>query len=587
MRTRPVGRPAVTPVGEGWSHGAGHPLRRPPRVTWPSPLAAPGPPTGRRARPVVAGWPRCAADLATAPGRPRPRAPGGPRTRPSLYARLRPPGAPGGRRQDPARPPDRRVGPLARSRATAHPAGLLATLEGGSAGPARRTLEAGPAPGRPARTPRPPCATGTLSGPKLAEITQAADGGPRRPRAACWPARPTEPLHVVKERCQRVRAAAADGDPVATLAADPRRADVHLVGPTPRGRSASRAGTAPSGGRSCWPDWSRWPTACRQDRRAAATGRADGPVTVPSPGLPDPTDPRVRGRPPGRRPASLLLYREPPSRPPPDRTHAAPPGGPGSAPRSPEAARPSRPTHRIPTPPSDRPPGDLGSVLDDLVTAGPPATVIVRVDLAALRRGRALPGELCEHRRPGPGPGPGRRRSLVDDAFVALCVHRGRRHPGRRPPRADHQPAPCGPALALRDRHCVVPGCGVAYCLEIDHVRPPRVRRRHTARTTWPCCAATTTGSRPTTGWTLERTGPTDEDPRWTFTPLATLRPGARPGARPARPADPAGPPVRRTARSSGDARSGPAARGGAPGLRLTPGGPDTTTRSAPRRSSG
>ena len=27
-------------------------------------------------------------------------------------------------------------------------------------------------------------------------------------------------------------------------------------------------------------------------------------------------------------------------------------------------------------------------------------------------------------------------------------------------------------ALALRDRHCVVPGCGVGYSLEIDHVHP-------------------------------------------------------------------------------------------------------------------
>jgi hypothetical protein len=59
----------------------------------------------------------------------------------------------------------------------------------------------------------------------------------------------------------------------------------------------------------------------------------------------------------------------------------------------------------------------------------------------------------------------------------------------------------------------------VAYSLEIDHVRPLEsggdtrldnlallCRHHHRLKTY--------------EGWTLERTGPTDEDPRWRFLPL-------------------------------------------------------------------
>ena len=144
------------------------------------------------------------------------------------------------------------------------------------------------------------------------------------------------------------------------------------------------------------------------------------------------------------------------------------------------------------------------------------ATVIVRVDLAALRRGSALPGELCELDGHGPVP-VDVARSLVDAAFLA-CVFteagdiRAVAHAGRT------INAHLRTALALRDRHCVVPGCGVAYSLEIDHVHPLehggrteldnlalRCRHHHRMKTY--------------DGWTLERTGPTDEDPGWAFTP--------------------------------------------------------------------
>ena len=180
-------------------------------------------------------------------------------------------------------------------------------------------------------------------------------------------------------------------------------------------------------------------------------------------------------------------------------------------------------------------PDDLGRV-DDLITAPPPATVIVRVDLAALRRGRALPGELCEIDGQGSVPVPV-AAGLADDAFLA-CVFteagdiRAVAHLGRTVNQTLRT------ALALRDRHCVVPGCGVGYTLEIDHVVPLEsggdtrldnlallCRSHHRMKTYG--------------GWTLERTGPTDEDPRWTFTPEPPF--GQEPDLGLDRPAEPDG----------------------------------------------
>ena len=160
-------------------------------------------------------------------------------------------------------------------------------------------------------------------------------------------------------------------------------------------------------------------------------------------------------------------------------------------------------------------PADLGSA-DDLVGAPPPTTVIVRVDLAALERGRALPGELCE--LDGHGPVPVEVvASLVDDAFVAYVFTeagdiRAVSHLGRT------INAHLRTALALRDRRCVVPDCGVAYSLEIDHVHP----LEHGGRTELDNLALLCRHHhrmKTYDGWTLRRTGPTDEDPGWRFTP--------------------------------------------------------------------
>ena len=97
----------------------------------------------------------------------------------------------------------------------------------------------------------------------------------------------------------------------------------------------------------------------------------------------------------------------------------------------------------------------------------PKATVFVRVDLDALRRGSVADGEICEI--PGVGPVPvATARRLMGDALTELVITNGVDvtticRLGR------WIPAPLNSALIERDRTCVVPGCDVAEGLERDH----------------------------------------------------------------------------------------------------------------------
>jgi Domain of unknown function (DUF222)/HNH endonuclease len=100
-----------------------------------------------------------------------------------------------------------------------------------------------------------------------------------------------------------------------------------------------------------------------------------------------------------------------------------------------------------------------------------PATMVhVRVDHAALVRGRVEPGELCEI--PGVGPIPvAVARGLAADSILSVLVTKGVdvtgvAHAGRT------IPAPVRRALTERDPVCVVPGCGARDDLEIDHLEP-------------------------------------------------------------------------------------------------------------------
>ena len=97
----------------------------------------------------------------------------------------------------------------------------------------------------------------------------------------------------------------------------------------------------------------------------------------------------------------------------------------------------------------------------------PSATVHLRVDLDALRRGSVSDGEVCEI--PGVGPVPiETARSLMGDAITDLVITNGVDvttvcHLGRSIPR------PLRTALMERDQTCVVPDCDVRRGLEIDH----------------------------------------------------------------------------------------------------------------------
>jgi len=96
------------------------------------------------------------------------------------------------------------------------------------------------------------------------------------------------------------------------------------------------------------------------------------------------------------------------------------------------------------------------------------ATVGVRVDAAALERGRVEGEETCDI--PGVGPVPvATARALLGDAAVKLVISRGVDvvsvvHLGRTV--TAHQRS----ALEQRDPTCVVEGCSVGRHLEIDHV---------------------------------------------------------------------------------------------------------------------
>jgi hypothetical protein len=351
-----------------------------------------------------------------------------------------------------------------------------------------------------------------LSGSKLTEVTQAGSLDPGS-EATLLAGIDTESLQVIKERCQRVRATSATKDPVATLSRihalrsfnswnDAEGAFCFEGRDTPERGAALLARLVPVANR------------LGRDRRAAATEAAkDLPKGSPT------TEPEKEAA--LRADALFLLVTG---------RRSAPPGAPTSTKGSAGSKGSKESTRSTDVP--GVPPGlvdlcdpadpdqlddlDLGSATD-LITAAPPATIIVRVDLAALRRGRALPGELCE--LDGQGPVPAKvAQSLLDDAFLSLVfteagdirsvVHRGRTIN-----------AHLRTALVLRDRCCVVPHCHVAYGLEIDHVKPLEsggdtkldnlallCRHHHRLKTY--------------EGWTLARTGPTDEDPQWCFTPL-------------------------------------------------------------------
>lgn len=114
--------------------------------------------------------------------------------------------------------------------------------------------------------------------------------------------------------------------------------------------------------------------------------------------------------------------------------------------------------------------------LEDLVTAegagaplpkGANAKIIVRIDHAALLRGKVIEGESCEIAGIGPVP-VSLVREWMQDAFLAAIVTKGVDicsvvHLGRRPKALQTT------ALQWRDPQCAVAGCTRTLRLEADH----------------------------------------------------------------------------------------------------------------------
>ena len=98
----------------------------------------------------------------------------------------------------------------------------------------------------------------------------------------------------------------------------------------------------------------------------------------------------------------------------------------------------------------------------------------VLVDLEALLRGQAEPGETCEI--PGIGPIPvSRLYQLAPEAFWHVLVTRGkdiRSYCAM----SRYIPTMLKVALAARDRECAVAGCNRTEGLEIDHIVPVEER---------------------------------------------------------------------------------------------------------------
>ncbi|HUD17982.1 MAG TPA: HNH endonuclease signature motif containing protein [Acidimicrobiales bacterium] len=347
---------------------------------------------------------------------------------------------------------------------------MLAQLEGVSTGQARTTLVAGrrleSLPGT-----EDVLRAGRLSGPKVSELTGAGILDPAR-ESDLLDGADELPLYALRERCSRSRATSGANDPLATVRRI--RAGRHFSSWTdPEGAFCYQGRDTADRGAQILSHLGAVATRLRRARAAAAPEATAPEATEPERAL--------------RADAFFALV----TRRHPDAGAEAPPG-------------PDRSDPPVPRDPPDLPdphdhdpdidpdtlgpdvsgqdgsgqevPGQPGGEQHDGVDAGslidrPPAcSVVVRVDLAALLRGHARDGELCEIDNQGPIPVP-MARDLANDSFLRLVFHqagdiRAVSHLGRTINRCLRT------ALVHRDTTCVVPGCGVSFGLEVDHLVP-------------------------------------------------------------------------------------------------------------------
>lgn len=402
---------------------------------------------------------------------------------------------------------------------------MLADLEGVPTGQARNTLEVG------MRLPALPgtegaLRSGTLSGPKVAELSGAAVLDPEN-EASLLDGAADQPLRKVKERCQRARSTAERDDPRAAVRRI--RAGRHFSSWTDsegafcyQGRDTADRGARileqmqhtvarlRSADRSVRPDSGASAETPRPESERALradalfllmTGRSPlgGAAACVDDDDPGPPDEQIASR--------LDLEAGVPVR-----VTGPGDGGVGSPSRAADAVV-GRGGRAV----SDAVDLTSGDTCHDVIDRPPTCSLVVRVDLDALLRGDVGPGEVCEIDNQGPVP-VAMARDLANDSFLRLVFHRAGdiravSHLGRTINRRLRT------ALAHRDRCCVVPGCGIPFGLEIDHVVPfasggptelsnlALLCHHHHYLKTYE-------------GWTLERSGPTDEEPGWRFSPL-------------------------------------------------------------------
>jgi hypothetical protein len=379
------------------------------------------------------------------------------------------------------------------------PASLLADLEGVSPGQAKRTLTTGQRlvglPGT-----EEALRAGRLSGPQVAEIAETATVDPGA-ESSLLAGAGSESLRATKERCLRARAAAAHHDPVATARRihaerhfthwnDAEGAFCFAGKDTPERGAALLARLVPAAHRLAQARQAGGGSGGSGSGGTSGSGSGGGSSDTPSD-----TAGALRAD------ALFALVTGVPTAGGGTGTGVGTgSGGTGGGVGDGDGDGPT--------------PGLLGA--DHIIDRPPSATVIVRVDRDALVRGRVGPGERCELDGMGPIPVP-LARALAVDSFLALVFTeagdiRAVRHLGRT------INATLRTALAFRDRGCVVPGCAMPYGLEIDHVHPVALggptaldnlallcRHHHRLKTY--------------DGWVLERHGPSDEDPGWSFSP--------------------------------------------------------------------
>ena len=390
-------------------------------------------------------------------------------------------------------------------------AAMLASLEGVSPGQAKNTLTNGrrldQLPGTEDAVRK-----GSLSAPKLNELTGAGVLDPEREEELLEGA-DQAPLQNVRERCHRSRATSRTADPVARV--KEIRASRHFSSWTDAdGAFCYQGRDTPDRGAQILTRVNHAASRIRRARRAvgAVVNEPEGAVRADA--------------------FFLLLTRQPLlARQAVGSGTAIEPTAPATDPPGPFDPRRGPPTDPFPGPAEDgdlkpdEASGDVGDLDDtvdgpssdslDIIDRPPTCSVMVRVDLSALLRGHAVEGELCEIDGQGPIPVP-MARDMANDSFLRLVFHRAGdiravSHLGRTINRTLRT------ALVHRDRTCVVPGCGVSFGLEIDHVIPV-AENGPTALDNLALLCGHHHFLKTYEGWTLARDGTeADGSPAWSF----------------------------------------------------------------------